>query len=255
MRTVGKVASPTPTVPISSDSISVMSTSDPSCCERAAATHQPEVPPPAITTLFTVCSAIRSPSGIRPLRRTVDLQKVLVHRHRGHGVRVRALEIFQRLAYALLAERFTHVMILPRHQPLANHHEYPRVHGEQVIGSLVGVRALAEQREPLRQRIRDRHVTALAPERRVVTFRELVMHDDEVADVLELCRRLRVEARAERLVFVTEREHLDQPRHADLDEMDAGALEWFEEAARKAERDDILVPRLAPSSGDVADEP
>src|SRR3982751_1616492 len=124
IRTVGNVASPTPTVPISSDSTSVMSTSEPICCESAAATHQPEVPPPAITTFFTVCSAIPNPSGIQPFRRTVNLQKVLVHRHRRHALRVRALQVFQRPAHALLAKRFAHVMVLPRHQPLANHDEH-----------------------------------------------------------------------------------------------------------------------------------
>ena len=81
------------------------------------------------------------------------------------------------------------------------------------------------------------------------------MHDDEVADALELRRRLRVVARAERFEFAAEREHLDQPRHADLDEVDAGALERLEESAGEAQRDDVLVPGLAAPPGDVADQP
>src|SRR5262245_8765066 len=48
----GTVDSPTPTVPISSDSISVMSSTVPSCRESAAAAIQPAVPPPAITTFL-----------------------------------------------------------------------------------------------------------------------------------------------------------------------------------------------------------
>ena len=42
---------------------------------------------------------------------------------------------------------------------------------------------------------------------------------------LELQRRLRIEARTERLELSAKREELDQPHHADLDQVDAGALE------------------------------
>ena len=46
----GMVDSPTPTVPISSDSTSTRSSSPWNCCDSAAAAIQPAVPPPAITT-------------------------------------------------------------------------------------------------------------------------------------------------------------------------------------------------------------
>src|SRR5215510_12191491 len=49
----GMVASPTPMVPISSDSMSVISSNEPSWCDSAAAASQPAVPPPAMTTFFT----------------------------------------------------------------------------------------------------------------------------------------------------------------------------------------------------------
>jgi hypothetical protein len=53
----GIVASPTPTVPISSDSMSLMSSTLPSVLEIAAATIHPAVPPPAMTILRTgLCS-------------------------------------------------------------------------------------------------------------------------------------------------------------------------------------------------------
>ena len=54
------VASPTPTVPISSDSTKVMSSVLPMTLPRAAAAIQPAVPPPAITTLWTLlsCTAV-----------------------------------------------------------------------------------------------------------------------------------------------------------------------------------------------------
>ena len=49
----GTVDSPTPTVPISSDSTSVMSSSCPNCFDSAIAATHPAVPPPAMTTFFT----------------------------------------------------------------------------------------------------------------------------------------------------------------------------------------------------------
>jgi hypothetical protein len=52
---VGIVASPTPTVPISSDSSSVMSSVRPNWRASAVAVIQPAVPPPRITTERTRC--------------------------------------------------------------------------------------------------------------------------------------------------------------------------------------------------------
>ena len=49
----GTVDSPTPMVPISSDSTSVMSSSSPNCFDSAMAATQPAVPPPAMTTFLT----------------------------------------------------------------------------------------------------------------------------------------------------------------------------------------------------------
>ena len=49
----GTVDSPTPMVPISSDSTSVMSSSLPNCVDSVIAATQPAVPPPAMTTFLT----------------------------------------------------------------------------------------------------------------------------------------------------------------------------------------------------------
>src|SRR6476646_4113304 len=53
----GTVDSPTPTVPISSDSTSVMSSSLLKCVDSVIAAIQPPVPPPAMTTFFTAPGA------------------------------------------------------------------------------------------------------------------------------------------------------------------------------------------------------
>src|SRR5688572_11867496 len=61
----GNVASPTPTVPISSDSTSTISSSSPNCCDSAAAVTQPAVPPPVITTFLTAGASKRTSSTIQ----------------------------------------------------------------------------------------------------------------------------------------------------------------------------------------------
>src|SRR4051812_37814519 len=55
------VDSPTPIVPISSDSTRTMSSNGPSRRPRAAATTQPAVPPPAMTTRLTIWPCIKTP--------------------------------------------------------------------------------------------------------------------------------------------------------------------------------------------------
>jgi len=59
---IGIVDSPTPTVPISSDSTSVMLYLPRSTCDIAAAVIQPEVPPPTITTSSLPGSFMREDS-------------------------------------------------------------------------------------------------------------------------------------------------------------------------------------------------
>src|SRR6187397_1344895 len=61
----GTVDSPTPMVPISSDSTSVMSSNLPKCVDSVIAAIQPEVPPPAMTTFFTAPGTV-SAFSIKP---------------------------------------------------------------------------------------------------------------------------------------------------------------------------------------------
>src|SRR5438552_14333010 len=56
-RIVLNVASPTPIVPTPADSMSVMDRRSPNAARRYVAVIQPAVPPPTITTLFTVRSS------------------------------------------------------------------------------------------------------------------------------------------------------------------------------------------------------
>ena len=64
--------------------------------------------------------------------------------------------------------------------------------------------------------------------------------------------RLVVVARGERLAIAAEREHLDQARDADLDQVDAGRFERLDEAAGEAQRDAVPVPGLAAPPGRVS---
>ena len=136
---VGNVASPTPTVPISSDSISVMSISGAELLRqrrrrapaRRAAAGDHDFPD-------LLCRHSNAPSGSRMRRdspvppaepvvatvsgllgRTVTAQEVLVQRHAGNATRDAGLQRLQRPAQALLAEHPAHAVKVPRHAGVA----------------------------------------------------------------------------------------------------------------------------------------
>ena len=72
VRIGGTVDSPTPTVPICSDSTRMISRMPRNCCDSAAAAIQPAVPPPAMTTLriFIACHA----RSLRAQRLSLSMQ-------------------------------------------------------------------------------------------------------------------------------------------------------------------------------------
>src|SRR3954471_823569 len=105
----GMVASPTPTMPISDDSMSTIVRRGPSTRASAAAVIQPAVPPPAMTTDLTSCVDIiqasqglpvvkRPPPAIadegrrRPAPREERLLERVVHRQRVHRTIVLILD-------------------------------------------------------------------------------------------------------------------------------------------------------------------
>ena len=91
-------------------------------------------------------------------------------------------------------------------------------------------------------------VRAVLPEFGIVALRGLVVEDDEVADVLEQSLHPPVVLVALDRVEALVGEQASGSADAALDEVDAGRFQRLDEAARKAERDDVAVPgELAPA--------
>src|SRR5688572_29866801 len=73
----------------------------------------------------------------------------------------------------------------------------------------------------------------------------MIVQHYEIADVLDLRAHLLVELVDVGLLDRGAREHLHQPDHAALDQVDAGRLQRLDEAAGQTDRDAILLPVLA----------
>jgi hypothetical protein len=116
-------------------------------------------------------------------------------------------------------------------------------------GRLEGLGALAEQFDALGQAVGNVHRPAAIPERTVGPLGQLVVQDDEVADLLQLVDGLLVVAVDHRVADAGEREQLHQPRDPDHDQVDRGRLQRFDEAAGQAQGDAVLVPGLEPAAG------
>ena len=77
-------------------------------------------------------------------------------------------------------------MMLLRLDSLPQHDLDPGVLGEQFVRHAEHAAGLAEQLDPVPQRVGDLHGAAGAPERRVLAARHVVVQHDEIADVLDL---------------------------------------------------------------------
>ena len=95
----------------------------------------------------------------------------------------------------------------------------------------------------------------MVPERIAGAPSDLVVRDDEVAHVLEFEPRLPI-------IFVDvgrgetgRREQRQQLVDAGLDQMDAGRFQRLEEAGRRPDRNDVLLPRLQAPARPEADRP
>src|SRR4051794_28951330 len=100
-----------------------------------------------------------------------------------------------------------------REDTLAEHHHDPAVEAEQLVTCLIGKASLTEERNALRQARGNLHVAAALPIRGIVALCDLVMEDDEVADMLHFAPRLLVEALDRGRGDAIEGEILDQPSH------------------------------------------
>ena len=145
-------------------------------------------------------------------------------------------------------------MIAPWFDSLPHHHLNPGIDPEQFIRPLMRHCRFAEQSDSRGDAVGDRHIATTTPERRIVSIGELVVHDQEIAHMLPFPASLIVEPVRERRCEAIEGEQLDQPRHPDHDQVDAGGFERLQESARQAQRNAIALPR-GPKAGSVSDQP
>src|SRR5690606_5455285 len=121
----------------------------------------------------------------RRVGRAVAFEELVVGRHGlDHLVDRRAHAIHKPL-HVGVAERAGDQVVLLRHHALAEHAVGPRIQAEQLVLALPGIAALAEDADALGQLLRHLHLAARLPHR-LVALVEVVVQDDEVADVLQL---------------------------------------------------------------------
>ena len=139
-----------------------------------------------------------------------------------------------------------------RYHAQSHHHGHERGLGEAVRVEYHHAPGFAEQFDLMVQRIRNRHVGAVAPEFGVVASGQLVMHDDEVAHRFVSNGHVAVEFVDQLGAAVALREQRNELAHGRLDQVDAGRFERLDEAGRQADRHTILDPRFAPAPGHEA---
>jgi len=119
---------------------------------------------------------------------------------------------------------------------------------------LESVGRILEQSDPLCERVWQRDLSEVAPKVLAALIQPIMKHD-EVADAFDFAARLKVEALGDRAALAAKGESLQQPRHCDHDQVNAGGFERLDEAARQSDRYTVLDPHLSAIAGLEADQP
>ena len=144
--------------------------------------------------------------------------------------------------------------MIARPHPLPVEHGEPARVAEQLVARQHDPARGTEVRDLLGERIRDRHGLPLLPHRLGTARRGVIVQDQEVAHVEHFLPEHAVELSRQQRRAIGRGEERQQLGNAALDQVDAGRFQWFEEAARQADRDDIGAPRLASHAGREADQ-
>ena len=107
------------------------------------------------------------------------------------------------------------------HQPLTHHDLLPGYFVEQFVALFKHLAGAFEQVYAVCERVRDIHITAVDPELTVCALVDLIMQDDEIADVREFNLRLAIELINLGLLDAVVREVLDKSSQSGLYQMDA----------------------------------
>ena len=108
------------------------------------------------------------------------------------------------------------------HQPLTNHDLLPGYFVEQFVALFKNLTRAFEQVYAVCERVRDIHIATVDPELTVCALVDLVVQDDEIADVLKFNLRLAIELVDFRLLDAVVWEVLDKSSQSGLYQMDAG---------------------------------
>ena len=86
----------------------------------------------------------------------------------------------------------------------------------------------------------------MSPERRVASIGDVIVKDDEIADVVHFKLHLLIELIHIRCSHAVMREHLQQSDHASLDQVDTGGLERLHKPTGEPHSHTVLFP-VSPS--------
>src|SRR5688572_3174473 len=136
--------------------------------------------------------------------------ELAVRRHRLGGVANGCATLLQSALQSWHVDAVDQWVIASRVDVLAKKDRHPTGLEEGFVSMKHDAAAALEHLDLLLQGIRHTHLPAVAPERRVVSLRGVIMQDEEVTDALEFQRSHPVVLGAHHRVEVAIREHLDQ---------------------------------------------